>query len=131
MTNFETLKEYVGELGFRVVSENPAEELMVIEKSDNGITGMILDIEDPILIIEQLICEVKTGPGLESLRSLLQMNRSLIHGAFALDETGTRVIFRDTIQMQNLDKNAVESSINALSLALAEYSGRLIQISKG
>jgi hypothetical protein len=63
-------------------------------------------------------------------KRLLQMNRTLVHGAFALDEEGKRVIFRDTLQLENLDKNELEGSINALSIALAEYAGELIAFSK-
>jgi len=63
-------------------------------------------------------------------KRLLQMNRTLVHGAFVLDEEGTKVIFRDTLQLENLDKNELEGSINALSIALAEYAGELIEFSK-
>ena len=41
-------------------------------------------------------------------------------GAFVLDESGQRVLFRDTLQLGTLDSNELEASINALSLALAE-----------
>jgi hypothetical protein len=63
-------------------------------------------------------------------KRLLQMNRTLVHGAFVLDEEGAKVIFRDTLQLENLDKNELEGSINALSIALAEYAGELIEFSK-
>ena len=59
-------------------------------------------------------------------RRLLQMNNTLVHGAFVLDETGERIFFRDTLQLANLDLNELESSIRALSLALAEYGSELL-----
>jgi hypothetical protein len=58
------------------------------------------------------------------------MNRTLVHGAFVLNDEGTKIIFRDTLQLENLDKNELEGSINALSIALAEYAGELIEFSK-
>jgi hypothetical protein len=58
------------------------------------------------------------------------MKRTLVHGAFVLDEEGIKVIFRDTLQLENLDKNELEGSITALSIALAEYAGELIEFSK-
>jgi len=36
------------------------------------------------------------------------------------------VLFRDTLQLENLDKNELEGSIRALGLALAEYSAELL-----
>ena len=47
-----------------------------------------------------------------------------------MDEEGKKVIFRDTLQLENLDKNELEGSINALSIALAEYAGELIEFNK-
>jgi hypothetical protein len=60
-------------------------------------------------------------------RRLLQINRELVHGAFALDETGEILIFRDTLQLENLDRNELEGSVHALSLALAEHSSELLK----
>ena len=60
------------------------------------------------------------------LKRLLQLNRTLVHGAFAVDDGGEKVIFRDTLQLENLDLNELEASINALSLALAENSAELL-----
>jgi len=63
-------------------------------------------------------------------KRLLQMNRTLVHGAFVLDEAGESVLFRDTLQLENLDLNELEGSINALSLALAENANELIAFNK-
>ena len=54
------------------------------------------------------------------------MNNTLVHGAFALDETGRRIFYRDTLQLANLDLNELEGSIRALSLALAENGAELL-----
>ena len=86
-----------------------------------------MDCEDPILVMEQLIYNVKS-PSIEHFTRLLQMNRSLVHGAFVLDETGKRVIFRDTLQIGNLDFNEFEGTINALTLGLAEFSTELMHL---
>jgi hypothetical protein len=49
-----------------------------------------------------------------------------VHGAFALDEEETMVLFRDTLQLENLDLNEIDGTIEALSLALAEFASELI-----
>ena len=64
------------------------------------------------------------------LKSLLQKNRDIIHGAFVLDETANRVIFRDTLQIENMDLNEFEASLNSLSLLMSEYSDKIIEFSK-
>jgi hypothetical protein len=55
----------------------------------------------------------------------------LVHGAFVLDEEGTTLLFRDTLQLENLDRNELEGSIDALSLALAEYADELVTFARG
>ncbi len=127
--NMEKVKSYLLELGLSISSENAKEELVVIDDEEKGINNLIIDCEEPILVIEQIIMEVP-GKANDFFKRLLQINRTLVHGAFVLDEDGKNVIFRDTLQLENLDKNELEGSINSLSLALAEYANELIAFSK-
>ena len=73
--------------------------------------------------------EVPREPG-DFYKRLLQMNRSLVHGAFVLDEEGKYLSFRDTLQLENLDLNELEGSIQALSLALAENGAEILEYAK-
>ncbi|HJP18833.1 MAG TPA: YbjN domain-containing protein [Nitrospinota bacterium] len=127
--NMEKVKNYLQELGFSISTENKKEELVVINDEEKGINNLIIDCEEPILVIEQIIMEVP-GKANDFFKRLLQMNRTVVHGAFVVDEDGKNVIFRDTLQLENLDKNELEGSINSLSLALAEYANELISFSK-
>jgi CesT_Tir_1 len=127
--NLQKVKDYLEELELSISSEDAAEELVVIDDEEKGIKDLIIDCEDPVLVLEQVIMDVPQNTE-GFFKRLLQMNRTLVHGAFVLDEEGTKVIFRDTLQLENLDKNELESSINALSIALAEYAGELIEFSK-
>ena len=126
---FEKVKGYLDELGYAIQQEDPQEELVLISDEEQGIYNLIIDCEDPILVLEQVIMTIPKGDaGL--FKKLLQMNRTLIHGAFVLDEAGETVIFRDTLQLENLDRNELEGSINALSLALAENAKELLDMVK-
>lgn len=127
--NFEKVKSYIEQLGHSIVSEDEKEELVVVENEEHGIKNLIIDCEDPILIIEQGIMKVPSKTD-EFFKRLLQMNRTLVHGAFVLDEEAKTIIFRDTLQLKNLDLNELEGSINALSLALAENANELVNYSK-
>lgn len=126
---FEMVKRYLLDLDLKIVKEDPEEELVVAEDPDNGIQNLVIDCEDPILILEQLIMPVPKQPG-DLYKRLLQMNRNMVHGAFVLDEQGRYVIFRDTLQLENLDQNELEASVQALSLALAENSNELLKYAK-
>ena len=102
---------------------------MVVEHESTGIKNLVIACADPILIMEQFLFELKNISA-DILKNLLVKNRDIVHGAFALDENGSKVIFRDTLQLENLDPNELEGSINSLSLLLSEYSDELIAYSK-
>lgn len=127
--NLEKVKGYLNELGFSISTENAADEIVVIDDEEKGIKNLIIDCEDPILILEQAIMEVPKEAE-KFFKRLLQFNRTLVHGAFVLDETGKKVLFRDTLELENIDLNELEGSINALSLALAENANELILFNK-
>ena len=117
--NLDRVKGYLLDLDLTIVTENESEELVVVDDEDNGIKQLV------IVVLEQLIAEVPAEPG-DLFKRLLQMNNTLVHGAFVLDESGGRIFFRDTLQLANLDINELEGSIRALSLALAEYGAELL-----
>lgn len=126
---FAKVKRYLAELGYAVVSEDPDQQLVVISDEASGIANMILDCEDHVLIIEQVVFEIKGGNP-EFFKRLLQMNRNFVHGAFVLDEAGRKVIYHDTLELEHLDLNEIDASINSLSLFLAEHSGEIIEMAK-
>ena len=123
---FEMVKQFLFDMELPIVSEDPAEALVVVDDEENGIKNLVIDCEDPILVLEQLIMKMPKNPG-DLCKRLLQMNRSLVHGAFVLDEDGESILFRDTLQLENIDRNELEASIHSLSLALAEFSSELLE----
>jgi hypothetical protein len=131
MSNFETVKSYLDQMGLSISSEDAAEELVVIDDPSQGLNHLVIDCEDPILILEQHLFKLRDASNAPALFRLLQLNRELVHGAFAIDDSGQHVLFRDTLQLTNLDLNELEGSIQALSLALAENANELLSIAKG
>ncbi len=126
---FECIKNWLLDLDYQIISEDPNGVTLVIEKESDGIKNFVLFISPSILIMEQYIFELKQSQE-EILTRLLQKNRDIVHGAFVLDDTGKMVIFRDTLQTENLDKNELLASLNALSLLLSEFSNEIITFSR-
>jgi hypothetical protein len=126
---FKTIKNYLIELNYNITHEDEEEGVLIIQDHDKGINNLILGIASPILIMEQYIFKI-SNPSETVFQQLLQKNRDIVHGAFVLDESGEKVIFRDTLQIENIDLNELEGSINSLSLLLSEYSENIIQFSK-
>ncbi len=130
MADFEKVKDFILDMGFVLSHEDSQEELIVIDDEERAIKNLVIDCEAPTLILEQVIMPMPRDSS-DFCKRLLQMNRTLVHGAFVLDDEGTTLLFRDTLQLENLDRNELEGSIDALSLALAEYGSELVSFARG
>lgn len=126
---YQKVKNYILDLEYTIVTESPDDQILIISNEEEGINNLVIACADPMLIMEQFLVELH-APTIKILEELLKKNRDIIHGALVLDETGRKVIFRDTLQIENLDLNELEGSINSLSLLLSEYSSQIIQFSK-
>jgi hypothetical protein len=129
MVDFDTVKRFVQELQLAIIDEDPPEGIVVVEDEARGLKNFVLNCEDPILIFEQRILDVPTPPG-AIFRRLLQMNCTLVHGAFVLDEAGKSILLHDTLALAHLDLTEVQGTIDAFSLALAEHAQELIAFSR-
>jgi hypothetical protein len=128
-TSFEKVKNYINDLGHSIVLENANDNLLIIEDERVGLKNFVLGCADPILIMEQHILDIPSAD-LATYQLLLRKNRDMIHGAFVLDDSGTKLIFRDTLQIASLDINELEGTINSLTLLLSEFSDELIEIAR-
>lgn len=125
MADFATVKEYILELGFAIAEEIPEEEIIIVNDEERGVQNLVVDCEDTVLVIEQLIIRI-AAEAAEAHKRILQMNRDLIFGAFVLNEEGDGLLYRNTLALENLDLNELESTINSLGLGLAEHGEELL-----
>ena len=127
----EKVKKMLQSLDLTITKEIPEEGIFVVSDPSNGIYNLVIDLEEPIIIFEQLIVRLSDSASSdpEVLREFLQMNRKLVHGAFTMDEDGKKIVYRDTLQIAGMDLNELEGSINALSLGLAEHGSQILALS--
>lgn len=125
---YQKVKGYVLELGLSITYSSQQEEIIVVSNESSGISNLVIGLAEPIVIFEQFIFELHNNH--QIALELLKKNRDIVHGAFVADETGSKIIFRDTLQLENLDLNEVEGTITSLSLLLSEYSNEIIKFSK-
>jgi len=128
-SHFQKVKDYLLELNFTIVQEDENEGVFVVENEQEGIKNVVLVVAEPILIVEQFLFDLGQDSA-EIFKKLLMKNRDIIHGAFTLDESGKKVLFRNTHECENLDLNELEATLNSLSLLLSEYADEIIAFSK-
>ncbi len=125
---FDKVKEFLLELDYPIKKSDEQSGILVIEKEEELIKNMVLVIEGETLVIMQRLFELKKE-SVDVLKDLLRLNLLMVSGALALDETNV-VVYRDTLQLENLDKNELAASIEALTLLLSEYGEQLLKYGK-
>ncbi|MDA3890156.1 MAG: hypothetical protein PF517_00675 [Salinivirgaceae bacterium] len=128
-TSYKKVRNYLLELECNIVFENENDGILIITNEEKGIINLAIGCADPILIMEQFLFELRSD-NMEVFKNLLIKNRDIVHGALVLDGSGSKVIFRDSLQIENLDLNELEGSINSLILLLSEYSNEILKFSK-
>ncbi len=131
MSNFDKVRDYLSQLNLSVETVDAEAELVIVNDQESGIVNLVIDCEEPILVLEQHILDLSPETTVEDCRRLLQLNRELVHGAYCLDEEGKRLFFRDTLQLGTLDIDELDASIDSLRLAMAEHVELLLSIAQG
>jgi hypothetical protein len=129
MNTIETIEDFALRLDCKILYKNEQSGILKIDNQADGIHNLILGFAPPILIMEQYLFSFREG-NIEMFKKLLQKNRDTIHGAFVISEEGNRVLFRYTMQLQNMDFNEFESALNSLGLLVSEFSQQIIDFSK-
>ena len=93
-TYFKIISGYLNELEYPITLENEEDGIIIVNKESEGFKNLIFGVLDPILIIEQFLVEIPEDISSDVLKQLLVKNRDIVHGAFVLDETGRKIIFR-------------------------------------
>ena len=119
------INHVINDMELEVMDPGPTSKNMVVRDVLRGIKNMEIRYHPPRVILEQKIMDTPDNC-LSCHAELLKINRQLEQGAFALDHTGTELYFRDTLEIDNLDKNELVASLNGVSLALMEFGDRLI-----
>ncbi len=124
LPDFQEVKRMVLDLGLTIREEIPEEEMLIVEDEERGIKNMVIDCEGTLLIIEQPLGRVAE----KHYGWFLEKNRELPFGAFALAD-GV-IVFRQTLRLDTLDLEELESSINSLEMFLAEHGDELLSMLK-
>ena len=81
--------------------------------------NIIVKLLDPIIVFRVNIMKVPDNNREEFFKTLLELNANdLVHGAYGIE--GDKVVIVDTLQVENLDINEFQSTIESIGLALVQ-----------
>ena len=96
------------------------EDSWIISDEEKGLEQVAVLTADTLLIIRVSVMDVPKGNREELFEKLLELNATdLIHGAYAIEEG--KVILVDTLEMETLDMEEFQASLDAVGLALAQH----------
>ncbi len=125
----DKIRELIHQAEYKVTYADELSGIMKIENEQDGIRNLIIGVVPPLLIMEYYLFSFKED-NLEMFKALLQKNRDMLHGAFVINEEGDKVLYRYTMQIENMDFNELEAALNSLGLLLYEYREQIIYFSK-
>jgi len=86
---------------------------------------IVLNFSPPLLLLRLKVMDLPDEKGsLELFRALLEMNATdVVHGAYGL-ENG-ELILSDTLELENLDFEEVQASVESIQLAASGHMARI------
>ncbi len=114
----EKIESYLVKLSLTFQEAGPNSWL--VRDPEKGIENLLVMIVDSHVIVRTNVMKVP-AKGKESLfEELLRLNATdMVHGAYGID--GSTVIILDSLDLETLDIEEFQSSIDAIGLALAEH----------
>ena len=118
MVTQHDIEIYLDDCGcpFEVVSDG----VWRVESPDNNVNNIIMSLQAPILVLRVNLMKVPTKNREAFYQRLLNLNAMEIsHGAFGVENE--TVMLLDTLQVEHLDRNELQASIDSLGFAVAQY----------
>jgi hypothetical protein len=118
MSTPDRLETLMLELGFHF--DSLGDGLWLIHDEADHLDNVVLQLADPVVMLRVKLFELGSGNNSALFQRLLELNATdMLHGAYGLD--GDAVILIDSLEVENLDGNELQASIDAMSLALTQH----------
>ncbi len=118
MVTQHDIEIYLDDSGFPF--EKISQGMWKVTSPTNNVENLIIRFEEPILLMRVNLMKVPNANREVFYQRLLQLNATEIpHGAFGVD--GDMVVLIDTLQIENLDRNELQASVDSLAFTVAQY----------
>ncbi len=100
------------------------DEGMFLVQSPSG--GVVVHLSDPVLLLRLKVMDLPVnGADLTDLyRCLLELNATdIVHGAYGIEEG--ELILSDTLELENLDFEELQASVESLQYAASSHLNRI------
>ncbi len=128
MRNEKDVEAYLLKLNrrFKAVEDAPGTFLV---DSTRGMPPVAIRVNPPLVVVRVHVGEAPESDNAPFLRKLLEHNaRSLVHAAYGID--GKQIVLSNALELENLDFNELEATLDEIDVALAQQVPELAGLSK-
>lgn len=125
MANREDLESFIGRLDGSLTSDEVETGIWLLTPADES-TPIVVSFDSPVVVFRVKVMDLpKDGQAKADLmQKLLELNaEGLVHGSYGIE--GSVVVLTDALQLENLDFNEFQSSVESITLALASHMSAL------
>jgi hypothetical protein len=118
MRNEKDVEAYLLRLNrrYRTVDGQPGTFLV---ESTGGLPAIAVRVEAPLVVVRVHIGDLKGAEQAALMRMLLELNaRQLVHASYGIDDD--RVVLSSALQLENLDFNEIQATLDEIDVALAQ-----------
>ena len=123
MTSREDIQSYIERLDDGVVTSEEVEPgLWVLTPDETSELRIVVSYAPPVVVFRVNVMELPPeGDHRHPLmKKLLELNASeLVHGSYGIE--GEHIVLTSALQLENLDFNEFQASIDSITLALASH----------
>jgi len=114
----EKVESYLVDLGLSYSEQG--ENIWTVYGEEKGLENFIVMVEYPLLVVRVNVMKAPENNRCALFEELLKLNATdLVHGGYGLD--GENVILLDTLEVESLDIEELQASIDSMGLALVQH----------
>lgn len=125
MASREDLESFIGRLDDSINSEEVDTGIWVLSPEDESVP-IVVSYDPPVVVFRVRVIDLPEGGPKrnELMQKLLELNaEGLVHGSYGIE--GSHVVLTDALQLENLDFNEFQASVDSITLALASHMSAL------
>ena len=97
--------------------------------SGQGDRNLVVRLAAPVAVFRCKIMDIPAQRADELFRLLLELNiADLLHGAYGIE--GNTIVLSDALELENLDFNEFQATVEDMALAVANHAHKLGQFQK-
>ncbi len=125
MASRDDLESFIGRLDDSISSEEVETGIWVLTPGEDNVP-IVVSFDPPVVVYRVKVMDLpEAGQNRNALmQKLLEFNaEGLVHGSYGIE--GTQIVLTDALQLENLDFNEFQASVDSITMALASHMSAL------